>query len=188
LDQKHQNKILFRAVLVAVVLAIGLCILLGDWSSVASGAARDLNSSEGRTNLARAGEYSRGSANRGRQAGGRQTVRAARCSSASSCGDDSDISVQVEFDAPPAVVRNAINTYVKRWYPQAVPYMKWDDSGTSVSASNLGASGSITLTGSGTTLVTVTGDIGFPASLFVSEKQMRQGLNHAIRDITKRVS
>ena len=62
--------------------------------------------------------------------------------------------------------------------------MRW----TSVSASNLGASGSIVLSGSGPTRVEVSGDIGFPASLFVSEKTVRLGLGLAIRDIKKKTS
>jgi hypothetical protein len=57
-----------------------------------------------------------------------------------------------------------------------------------VSASNLGASGSITLSGSGPTTVRINGDIGFPASLFVSEKLVRIGLDQAIRDIKKKTS
>jgi hypothetical protein len=57
-----------------------------------------------------------------------------------------------------------------------------------VSASNLGASGSITLSGSGPTTVRINGDIGFPASLFVSEKLVRMGLDQAIRDIKKKTS
>jgi hypothetical protein len=111
------------------------------------------------------------------------------CSASSSESEaNTDISVQVEFDSSPAVVRKAITKYVKACYPQAVSYLKWDDTGTSVSASNLGASGSITLLGSGPTLVQISGDIGFPASLFVSEKVVRIGLNQAIRDIKKRTS
>ena len=106
----------------------------------------------------------------------------------SSRDQTADIHALVEFDSPPPVVRRAILRYIQSSYPQAVPYLKWDAEGTSLSASNLGASGSILLSGSGPTLVEISGDIGFPASLFVSEKTVRQGLTQAIRDIKKKTS
>jgi len=99
-----------------------------------------------------------------------------------------DITAQVEFDSLPATVRRAINDYVARTYPQAIPYMKWDSAGRSLSASKLGASCRIVLSGTGSTVVGISGDIGFPASLFVSENQLKNGLNQAIRDIKKRTS
>jgi hypothetical protein len=102
--------------------------------------------------------------------------------------DGGDIAVRVDFDSSPAVVRLAILRYVERLYPQAIPYLKWNSGGTAVSASSMGASGSITLRGSGPTVVEVTGGIGFPASLFVSEKTVRRGLDQAIREIKKKTS
>jgi len=103
-------------------------------------------------------------------------------------GDDSAISVRVYFNSSPAQVRRAINGYLGRYYPQAMPYIKWDASGASMSAAGMGASCSIVLSGSGPTVVDVNGDIGFPASLFVSDKVARQGLGDAIRDIKKKTS
>jgi hypothetical protein len=94
----------------------------------------------------------------------------------------------VDFDSSPAALRRAINGYVRTMYPQAVPYLKWDASGTSLSASKLGASCSIVLSGTGPTVVDISGEISFPASLFVSEDQVRKGLQQAIRDVKKRTS
>ena len=57
-----------------------------------------------------------------------------------------------------------------------------------MTASGMGASCSIVLSGSGPTVVEVNGDIGLPASLFVSDKLVKQGLGQAIRDIKKKTS
>jgi hypothetical protein len=102
--------------------------------------------------------------------------------------DDAEIRVRVRFDSCPSDVKKAVLVYVRRCYPAALPYLKWNADGSSVSASSMGASGSITFSGSGPTVVDVAGDIGFPASIFVSEKALRQGLGDAIRDIRKKTS
>jgi hypothetical protein len=179
----------------ALCLALGLLSLLGDEPTTASsGRGTRLKYSQGRPSDARAGGGSQpgisAASAASRRANGSTAGRKPRPSGASSYegSEDAGISVRVEFDSPPSVVRNAITRYVKTCYPQAVSYLKWDETGMAVSASDLGASGSIMLSGSGPTIVEICGDIGFPASLFVSEKQVRSGLGQAIRDIKKRTS
>jgi hypothetical protein len=178
----------------ALCLALGLLSLLGDEPATVSGRGPRLKYSQGRSSDARAGGGSQpgiSAASAGsRRANGSTAGLKFRPSGTSSYegSEDAGISVQVEFDSPPSVVRNAIIKYVKTYYPQAVSYLKWNETGRAVSASDLGASGSIILSGTGPTIVQISGDIGFPASLFVSEKQVRSGLSQAIRDIKKRTS
>lgn len=96
-----------------------------------------------------------------------------------------DISERVRFDSPPALVREAIRGYVKSRYPQAADFVKWDSTGRRASASTMGASGSLRLSGSGPTVVEIEGKIGFPASLAVSKDQVLKHLHQAIRDLKK---
>jgi len=185
--RKTSRKLVVAIGLGALILALGLLSLLGDEPTTASGLGTRLKYSPGRSSDARAGGgVSAGS----RRTNGSTVGRKSRPSCASSYegSGDGGISVQVEFDSPPSVVRNAITRYVKTCYPQAVSYLRWNEAGTAVSASDLGASGSIILSGSGPTVVQICGDIGFPASLFVSEARVRSGLSQAIRDIKKRTS
>jgi hypothetical protein len=97
------------------------------------------------------------------------------------------ISEQIRFDSPPELVRGAITGYVERRYPRALDFVKWDSTGTRASASTMGASCSLVLSGEGPTVVDIQGRLGFPASLAVSESQLRKYLDQAIRDLKKTI-
>ena len=97
-----------------------------------------------------------------------------------------DISEQVGFESPPALVRQAIIGYVESKYPRALDFIKWDSTGTRASASTMGASCSLVLSGAGPTILDIEGKVGFPASLAVSEAQVVQYLRQAIQDLKER--
>jgi hypothetical protein len=97
-----------------------------------------------------------------------------------------NISEQVDFESSPALVRQAITGYVESKYPQALGFIKWDSTGTRASASKMGASCSLVLSGAGPTVVDIKGKVGFPASLAVSEAQVMQYLRQAIQDLKKK--
>jgi hypothetical protein len=178
--RRKAAKILVMVGVGVLSLACGICALLADEPPVRTGQAAPTRPAGGRFAVSRRPGSS--------ATCGRRTADAFPASPSGVKVDASDIAVRVEFDSSPAIVRRAISKYVERFYPYAVSYMVWDESGRSVSASKMGASGSIVLSGSGTTTVEISGDIGFPASLFVSEKRVREGLDQAIRDIKRKTS
>ena len=92
-----------------------------------------------------------------------------------------DISEQVGFESSPALVRQAIIGYVESTYPRALGFIKWDSTGTRASASKMGASCSLVLSGAGPTVLDIKGKVGFPASLAVSEAQVLHYLRQAIQ-------
>ena len=93
------------------------------------------------------------------------------------------ISVQIEFKSPPSTVRRAIMDYVADRYPKAVDYFSWNATGTRATGKKMGASASVELSGDGPTTVEIEGKLGFPASMMVTEKQVRDYLDQAIRDL-----
>ena len=93
------------------------------------------------------------------------------------------ISEQIRFESAPGLVRKAITGYVRSKYPKALDYIHWDSSGSRASASKMGVSCSLVLSGTGPTIVDISGKIGFPASLAVSEAEVRRYLNQGIREI-----
>lgn len=97
------------------------------------------------------------------------------------------ISEKVSFSSPPELVRGAITGYVERRYPRALDFVKWDSTGTRASASTMGATCSLVLSGEGPTEVDIQGKVGFPASLAVSEAKVRKYLSEAIRDLKKTI-
>lgn len=179
----HRSRaILFFGSLGVLVVALGVCFLFGEVSESDPG---------NRGTTARAEPARR----RGKGESAKSSSRSSAGQTASSEGsgpvggpDGSDIYVRLDFNSSPAKIRRAINAFVASRYPQAVPYLTWDSTGTQLSASKMGASCSIVLSGKGPTVVDVNGDIGFPASLFVSTELVRKGLDQAIRDIKKKTS
>jgi hypothetical protein len=97
-----------------------------------------------------------------------------------------NISEQVGFESSLALVRQAITGYVESKYPRALTFIKWDSTGTRASASKMGVSCSLVLSGADPTVVDIKGRIGLPASLAVSEDQVRKYLRQAIRDLKKK--
>ena len=93
------------------------------------------------------------------------------------------ISLQIRFKSPPSTVRRAIMDYVADRYPKAVDYFSWDATGTRATGKKMGASGSVELSGDGPTTVDIQGKLGFPASLMVTEDQVRDYLDKAIQDL-----
>jgi len=93
------------------------------------------------------------------------------------------ISMQIKFKSPPSTVRRAIMDYVADRYPKAVDYFSWDATGTRATGKKMGAYGSVELSGDGPTTVDIEGKLGFPASLMVTEDQVRGYLDQAIRDL-----
>jgi hypothetical protein len=93
------------------------------------------------------------------------------------------ISLQIKFKSPPSTVRRAIMDYVAGRYPKAMDYFSWDATGTRASAKKMGASASVELSGEGPTVVDIQGKLGFPASLMVTEDQVRVYLDKAIQDL-----
>jgi hypothetical protein len=96
------------------------------------------------------------------------------------------ISLQIRFKSPPRTVRRAIMDYVADRYPKAVDYFSWDPTGTRATGKKMGASGSLELTGDGPTTLDIQGKLGFPASLMVTEEQVRDYLDEAIRELKAR--
>lgn len=96
------------------------------------------------------------------------------------------ISLQIQFKSPPSRVRRAIMDYVADRYPKAVDYFSWDATGTRATGKKMGASGSVELSGDGPTTVDIQGKVGFPASMVVTEEQVRDYLDKAIRDLKAR--
>lgn len=96
-----------------------------------------------------------------------------------------NFSTQVEFQKPPAEVRAAIMDYVTRKYPKAAEYFEWDKAGRVAKGSKMGASGSVRLLGEGPTTVEIRAKIGFPASLAVSEAQIRSAVDQVVKDLQK---
>lgn len=94
-------------------------------------------------------------------------------------------SEQVRFESAPAVVRRAISDYVARRFPKASDVIRWDATGRRAHASKMGASGVLTLTGSGPTFVEVDAKVGLPASLLVTEAKVRRYFRQAVLDIKK---
>lgn len=94
-----------------------------------------------------------------------------------------NISERIEFDSPPDHVRRAIIHYVDRRVPRASEFIRWDKAGRNATASKMGASGSIRLSGDGPTVVEIEGKVGLPASLLVTEDRVRAYLREAIRDL-----
>ena len=93
------------------------------------------------------------------------------------------ISLQIRFKSPPSAVRRAIMEYVADRYPKAIDYFEWDEKGTRATGKKMGASGSLELSGDGPTTLDIQGKLGFPASLMVSEDQVRDYLDEAIREL-----
>ena len=93
------------------------------------------------------------------------------------------ISLQIRFKSPPSAVRRAIMDYVADRYPKAADYFSWDETGTRATGKKMGASGSLELSGDGPTTLDIEGKLGFPASLMVSEDQVRTYLDEAIREL-----
>ena len=93
------------------------------------------------------------------------------------------ISLQVRFQSPPSAVRRAIMDYVADRYPAAADYFSWDPTGTRATGKKMGASASLELTGEGPTTLDIRGKLGFPASMMVTEEQVRDYLDEAIRDL-----
>ena len=98
-----------------------------------------------------------------------------------------EVSEEVRFSSAPALVRAAVLAYLKSRFPEALPFIRWDSSETHASAARLGASGTLELAGTGPTLMVLKGRVGFPASLSVSEAQVKTHLNQAIRDLKNAV-
>ena len=96
------------------------------------------------------------------------------------------ISRQIRFASPPSAVRRAIMDYVAGRYPKALDYFSWDPTGTRASAKKMGASASLELSGDGPTTVDIEGKLGFPASLMVTEEQVRDYLDDAIRELKEK--
>jgi hypothetical protein len=94
--------------------------------------------------------------------------------------------MQIEFKSGPSVVRRAIMDYIADRYPKAVDYFSWNATGTRATGKKMGASGSVELVGDGPTTVDIEGKLGFPASLMVTEEQVRDYLDEAIRDLKAR--
>ena len=96
------------------------------------------------------------------------------------------ISVQIKFKSPPSAVRRAIMDYVADRYPKAADYFSWDATGTRATGKKMGASASLELSGDGPTTVDIEGKLGFPASLMVTEEQVRDYLDEAIRELKEK--
>ena len=96
------------------------------------------------------------------------------------------ISLQIRFKSPPKAVRRAIMDYVADRYPKAVDYFEWDATGTRATGKKMGASASLELSGDGPTTVDIEGKLGFPASLMVTEEQVRDYLDEAIRELKEK--
>lgn len=94
-----------------------------------------------------------------------------------------EFSTEIQFESDPAVVRQAIMTYVTGKYPKAADYITWDSTGTRASGSKLGASGLVLLSGDGPTIVRIQAKIGFPASMAVSRGEVERYLDQAVRDL-----
>ena len=97
-----------------------------------------------------------------------------------------DISEEVRFSSPPALVREAVLAYLEKHFPQALPFVKWDSTKSRASASRLGASGTLDLGGTGPTILILKAHVGFPASLSISEEQVRAHLSQAIGELQKK--
>jgi hypothetical protein len=96
------------------------------------------------------------------------------------------ISLQIRFKSPPSAVRQAIMDYVADRYPKAVDYFSWDPTGTRATGKKMGASASLELSGEGPTTLDIQGRLGFPASMMVTEEQVRDYLDEAIRNLKER--
>jgi hypothetical protein len=94
-----------------------------------------------------------------------------------------EISLQYRFKSPPDVVRRALVEYVQRKFPKASKYVAWDPDGTRASGKKMGVSGTLELRGEGPTVVDLSGRVGFPASLTVTERQIRSAVDEAFRDL-----
>ena len=97
-----------------------------------------------------------------------------------------EFSTQITFDSPPADVRKAILDYVASRFPKATDFIEWDSTGTRASASKMGASGTLRLSGRGPTRVEINAKIGFPASMAISETRLRRQFDEAVRDLKKK--
>ncbi len=98
-----------------------------------------------------------------------------------------DLYEEVRFASAPALVRSAVLAYLQSHYPEVISQIAWDSSERHASASRLGASVSLELSGTGPTLMILKGRIGFPAALAVSEAQVKTYLDQAIRDLQSAV-
>jgi hypothetical protein len=94
---------------------------------------------------------------------------------------------RVSFQSPPSEVRRAIRSYLSKRFPRAADAIHWDSGGRRASGSGMGASGTLTLSGKGPTVVEIDASVGLPASLVVTEEKVRRYLRQALAEIHKSV-